>query len=258
MARLSASRAAIAGVALIALMMPLMAKAGDASGISTSSASPESIVIGFVGGFVGHNDLHHGPVQLARRMGRSLPQGTYIQIFENRRRKQACETILRLLDGDHDGVLSAQEKARARIILFGHSWGAAAAVLLARDLRRKGVPVMLTVQVDSIAKMWQNDSVIPDNVAAAINFYQPHGILHGEAQIMAANPGKTKILGNYRMDYRKHPVSCPDASWADRFFTAGHVQSECDPQVWSQIENMMRERLLPAEAEPTTSAAIQP
>ena len=110
---------------------------------------------------------------------------------------------------NHDGVLSAEEKARARIILFGHSWGASAAVLLARDLRREGVPVLLTVQVDSVAKVWQNDSVIPDNVAEAVNFYQPHGFIHGRARITAADPAKTEILGNYRTDYKKNPVVVP-------------------------------------------------
>jgi pimeloyl-ACP methyl ester carboxylesterase len=156
------------------------------------------------------------------------------------------------LDTNHDGFLSTEEKARARIVLFGHSWGAAAAVLLARDLRRAGVPVLLTVQVDSIAKAWQNDAVIPDNVAEAVNFYQPHGILHGRAQITAADPAKTQILGNYRTDYKKEPVACPEASWLDHVFTAGHMQSECDPNIWSRIEDMVRQRLLP---EPASVAA---
>ena len=29
----------------------------------------------------------------------------------------------------------------------------------------------------------------------------------------------------------------------DRFFTPDHMQSECDPRVWSQIEDMVRQRL---------------
>jgi pimeloyl-ACP methyl ester carboxylesterase len=209
-------------------------------------------VIGFVGGFVGHDNQHHGPVQLAQQIQRTVPKDTYVRVFENRRRKRAYDAIVRLLDTNHDGVLSGEEKAKARIILFGHSWGASAAVLLARDLRREGVPVLLTVQVDSVAKVWQNDSVIPDNVAEAVNFYQPHGIVHGRARITAANPAKTEILGNYRTDYQKNPVACPEYSWMERFFTPGHMQSECDPHVWSQIENLVRQRLASA----TTAAAV--
>jgi pimeloyl-ACP methyl ester carboxylesterase len=200
-------------------------------------------VIGFVGGFVSRDDLHHGPVKLAARIQHTVPKGTYVEVFENRRRAQARATILRFLDTNHDGVLSDEEKGRARIVLYGHSWGAQATVLLARELRRDHIPVLLTVQVDSVAKPWRNDSVIPDNVAEAANFYQPHGLLHGRAKITAADQSKTEILGNYRTDYRKDPIPCPEATWAGRFFTPGHTQSECDPRVWSRIEALVRERL---------------
>jgi pimeloyl-ACP methyl ester carboxylesterase len=247
-------------VAIFSAAMPRLSRAVDAAPLPpATTAAPANIVIGFVGGFVGHDDPHHGPVQLAQRIRQTVSKDTYVRIFENRRRKSAYDAILRLLDTDHDGTLSAEEKARARIILFGHSWGAAAAVLLARDLRREGVRVLLTVQVDSVAKAWQNDGVIPDNVTAAVNFYQPHGILHGRAQITAANPAKTEILGNYRTDYKENPISCPDTPWMWRF-TPGHLQSECDPRVWSQIETMVRQRLtLPAAATAVSAAlATQP
>jgi hypothetical protein len=213
-------------------------------------------VVGFVGGFVSHDNPHHGPVKFAKQIRSTVPQGTYVRVFENRHRKQAYAAILHLLDANHDGVLSAEEKSRARIILFGQSWGASAAVLLARDLRSKGISVLLTVQVDSVAKLWQNDSVIPDNVAQAINFYQPHGIIHGQPQIVAADPSKTQILGNYLIDYKKTPIECPDAAWAYRFFTPDHMQSECDPHLWSQIETLVRGRL--SSGEPASIAKSLP
>jgi hypothetical protein len=207
-----------------------------------SHPAPSSIVIGFVGGFVRHDNLHHGPVFLAQRIQRSLPKDTYVQVFENRHRRSAYTTILRLLDRDHDGTLSETEKAQARIVLFGQSWGASAVVMLARELNRAGIPVLLTVQVDSVAKLWQNDSVIPANVLAAANFYQPHGLLHGRPEITAADPSKTQILGNYLFDYRKTPAAC-GTSWADRFFTPSHMQSECDPHLWGQVEDMVQQRI---------------
>ena len=221
---------------------------------SPATAAPSNIVIGFVGGFVHHDNPHHGPVKLARQIQRTVPKDTYVRIFENRRRKQAFDSVIRLLDTNHDGVLSAEEKARARIILFGHSWGASAVVALARDLGRKGIPVLLTVQVDSVAKLWQNDSVIPDNVAQAVNFYQTQGFVHGRREIIAADPSKTEILGNYRIDYKKTPVECPQATWADRFFTPGHMQSECDPNLWSEIADLVTQRLSPS----TSTAVIAP
>jgi pimeloyl-ACP methyl ester carboxylesterase len=211
------------------------------------------IVVGFAGGFVRHDNPHHGPVKLAQRIRQDLPKGDSIQVFENRHRKTAYKTILRLLDINHDGVLSNQEKSQARIILFGHSWGASAVVMLSRELDRAGIPVLLTVQIDSVAKPWQSDGIIPENVAAAVNFYQPHGLVHGRAQITAADNSKTQILGNYRFDYQKAPVQCTGASWFQRVFTPSHMQSECDPRLWSQVEGLVRQRM---EPQPATAVAI--
>jgi hypothetical protein len=251
--RSTAVRASIFALAILGSTLPPLSRATDAPVLrSDPSPSYSNIVIGFVGGFVNHDNSHHGPVQLAQRLRQAVPNGTYVRVFENRRRKRAYDVVLALLDTDQDGVLSAEEKTRARIVLFGHSWGASAAVLLARDLRRQGIPVLLTVQVDSVAKVWQNDSVIPDNVAEAVNYFQTQGIIHGRRRITAANPDRTEILGNYRMDYKKTPVECPEASWWYRVFTPGHMQSECDPHLWTQIETMVKQQLSPH----STSAAI--
>ncbi|MFZ0198098.1 MAG: hypothetical protein WB523_19330 [Candidatus Sulfotelmatobacter sp.] len=253
--RLDSFRPLISALLVLAATLPAFP-----SGVNTAVVYPSdppvasNIVIGFVGGFVHHDNPHHGPVQLAQRIRQTVPRGTYVRVFENRRRKSAYAVIVNLLDANRDGILSAEEKAHARIVLFGHSWGAAAAVLLARELRREGIPVLLTVQVDSVAKLWQNDSIIPDNVAEAVNFYQTQGFVHGRRQITAADPEKTDILGNYRIDYKKIPVECPGASWWDRIFTPGHMQSECDPNLWSKIGTMVTDRFSPQE----TSVAVAP
>jgi hypothetical protein len=249
---------------LLLPLIPALSLARDGGAPARSLAPPASIVIGFVGGFVRHNNPHHGPVQIAEHLRRTMPQGTYIQVFENRHRRAAYRIILRLLDANHDGSLSADEKNQARIIIFGQSWGASATVMLARELRRKGIPVLLTVQVDSVAKPWQNDSVIPPNVVQAVNYYQPHGFIHGQAQITAADPAKTLILGNYRIDYRKNPVVCPYASWYDRVFTPDHQQSECDPHLWNEVQDLVLEHLAPspvrdiAASEPATPSPPAP
>jgi len=245
----------LAGTASAGALAPFVVS--DPAVAAGSEVATPAIVIGFVGGFVRRDDPHHGPVQLAQRIQRTVPKTTHVEVFENRHRAQARAAILRLLDTNHDGILSDEEKSRARIVLYGHSWGAQAAVLLARELRRDHIPVLLTVQVDSVAKPWHNDSVIPDNVAEAANFYQPHGLLHGRAMITAADQSKTEILGNFRTDYRKDPIPCPEASWAGRFFTPGHTQSECDPRVWSRIEALVRERLATQDVASASNSAAR-
>jgi pimeloyl-ACP methyl ester carboxylesterase len=243
---------ALSAALFAALFAPCLI-AADGATASAVPPNPSYILIGFAGGFIRHDNPHHGPVQLAQRMQPDLPQDASIQIFENRHRKSAYDTILRRLDANHDGVLSSAEKAQARIILFGHSWGASAVVMLARELNRAGIPVLLTVQVDSIAKPWESDGVIPDNVAEAANFYQPHGLLHGRAHITAADDAKTEILGNYRFDYQKTPVPCQGGSWFLRTFAPSHMQSQCDPRLWSQVENLIRQRMAPR---PVTAASL--
>ena len=227
------------------LAAPCSLFAAERDGIAAVPDSPPYILIGFVGGFVSHTNTNHGPVKTALRLQQDSPKGAFVEVFENRHRKAALTTILHLLDANQDGVLSEQEKSSAHIMLFGQSWGASAVVLLARELDRMGVPVMLTVQVDSVPKLWQNDKIIPVNVSAAINFYQPHGIIHGSPEIKAADDAKTRILGNYRFDYRQNPVSCEGYSWFYRHITPSHMQSECDPHIWTQIEDLMLERMQP-------------
>lgn len=220
--------------------VPLLAEGA----ISHAQKVPKYIVIGFVGGFVRRNNPHHGPVQLAELLQRTDSGDAYVRVFENRHRKAAYRAILHLLDRDHDGTLNTEEKDQAHIILFGQSWGGAAAVMLARDLSRAGIRVLLTVQVDSVAKLWQNDRLIPANVAEAVNFYQPHGLIHGRRDIKAVDPSRTEILGNYRFDYRRDPVHCQRTlSWYDRLITPGHAQSECDPRLWGEVEALVREHI---------------
>ena len=112
--------------------------------------SPAAIVIGFVGGMVRGNNAVHSEVQLATRLRKDYPSGVQVRMFENRQGRQARQEILRLLDINHDGKLSAGEKLDARIAIYGHSWGASETVTLARALGREGIPVLLTIQVDSI------------------------------------------------------------------------------------------------------------
>ncbi|MGB2621285.1 MAG: hypothetical protein WA857_17860 [Candidatus Acidiferrum sp.] len=219
------------------------------------SAAPPVIVIGFVGGFVRHDDRVHTEVQLVDRLREEYSSGVFGATFENHQGKAALKTVLHLLDANRDGTLTPQEKQNARIIIFGHSWGASETVELARELGEEGIPVLLTIQVDSVSKLGENDSVIPANVAQAINFYQLDGFLHGQSKIRAADPERTRILGNFRYDYKSKPLTCGQYPWWDRAFMKPHIQIECDPAVWKQVESLIRSNLaLEARIAPTNES----
>jgi len=246
---------------LFAVVPTLAQKSGPAPTIVKDIAAPRlelsspSIVIGFVGGFVAHDNLHHAEAQLAATLRKAYSSGVYVEAYENHRANRAYKKILQLLDANHDGTLSAQEKKNARIIFYGHSWGASEAVHMARLLGTEGIPVLLTVQVDSVAKHGQNDALIPANVAQAVNFYQPHGWVRGQSKIRAADPAHTQIVGNFRFDYAKDPIRCVQYPWWDNIFVKAHTEIECDPKVWSQVEQLIRAQLPPLSSVASLPAA---
>jgi hypothetical protein len=67
-----------------------------------------------------------------QELRQEYPQHVYFGLFEHRKVGEAYNTILNQLDAKEDGTLSDNEKCRARIVLFGHSWGASAVVALSR------------------------------------------------------------------------------------------------------------------------------
>ena len=105
--------------------------------------------------------------------------------------------------------------------------------------------MLLTIQVDSVSKIGQNDEVIPANVEEAVNFYQSSGIVHGRSQIRAAGPDRTQIVGNFRFDYKAHPIRCEGYPWFDRLLVRTHTEIECDPKVWNQVESLIYSKLSP-------------
>jgi hypothetical protein len=238
----------LVAVAVLALGQTSLTQSVPATATSTM---PPAIVIGFVGGFIQHDDLAHSEVQLAARLRQAYPLGVDVETFESYHRGKARKRVLRLLDFNHDGTLTAGEKRNARIIIYGHSWGGSEAIALARELERDGIPVLLTVQVDSISMVHHNDRVIPANVAQAANFYQPNGLLHGQSAIRAADPARTRIIGNFRSDYSASPYPCKKYPWYDRVFVKAHTQIECDAEVRKQAEALIRSDLPPVSGNAT-------
>jgi hypothetical protein len=211
--------------------------------VSAALPSSNVVVIGFVGGFVRQNNAIHQEVQVATHLRDDYPSGVDVRMFKNHEGRQAHQAVLQLLDADQNGTLSDHEKSSARVVLYGHSWGASEAVNLARTLEKDGVPVLLTVQVDSVSKGGEDDRLIPANVAQAINFYQANGFLHGEKEILAVDRLRTQILGNFKLDYSTKKVNCDGYPWYARLFMKPHIEIESDPKVWGQIESLIRSKL---------------
>ncbi len=110
--------------------------AAPAGAMQITTTSP-AIVIGFVGGFIKHNDAVHVEVQMAARLRKEYGARVVVDTFENRNGDKAYQEILTVLRANHGGTLTDEEKRNARIILYGHSWGASEVIALARRLEKR-------------------------------------------------------------------------------------------------------------------------
>lgn len=205
----------------------------------TPAPMPEGdiLVIGFLGGRDRWDDQTKGVRRLALELRAMQLEGVHVETVENARRRVALDLIRRALDRDGDGALDDDERAAARLILYGQSFGGAAVVKLARELDALGVPVLLTVQIDSVGR---GDGVIPPNVRRAANLYQDNGwLIRGEAPIRAADPARTEILGNFRYDYDERKISLEGVPWYKSLARAAHAKMDRDPEVWAQVELLL-------------------
>ena len=247
---------------LALVLLPAILAAPSAAQVSlpkVGSADGKVIIIGFVGGFVSQDDAKHPEVQFAAYLLHRYPLSEAV-VFGNHHGRRALREVVRMLDSDADGVLTPNERRKSTIILYGHSWGAAETVTFAHGLEQMGIPVALTIQIDTIAKPGSKGIIIPANVASAVNFYQARGPLHGLPEIVAADPKQTTILGNILMTYENRPIDCRNYSWYARVFNRPHHEIENDFRVWdkaaSLIDSNLSETTLRVETPPPSGSPM--
>ncbi len=198
-----------------------------------------TLVIGFLGGWERWDDPHRGVRKLAIEL-RGMP-GVYAETLSNHRQSLALAFIEAAFDSNQDGRLDPDERAGARLILYGQSLGGGAAVNLARKLQSLGIPVLLTVQIDSVGR---NDGVIPANVAAAANLFQHDGPpIMGRTRIRAEDPSRTHIVANIQYRYWFKNVDMSSATWARKHFGGAHARMEQDPKVWARVGALIRQSI---------------
>jgi pimeloyl-ACP methyl ester carboxylesterase len=203
--------------------------------------SEETLILGFMGGRDSWNNAEVGVGRLAARLREWEIPGVYVETVENRKRDLALRLVRESLDRNADGRLQLAERLGARIILYGQSFGGAAVVRFARQLDALGIPILLTVQVDSVGR---GDALIPGNVRAAANLYQDNGaLIRGEAPIRATDSTRTEILGNFRFDYDNSDIDLSNLAWYKTVGRVAHARMDRDPTVWERVEALILEAL---------------
>jgi pimeloyl-ACP methyl ester carboxylesterase len=230
------------GVSALSILMLLASPAGaerrirDSEFTTPQPAPPGSLI---VVGFLGAWEVWDNPKRSVRKValklrGMRLP-GVYVETAGNHSRSDVRRFLKRALDQNSDGSIDAQEAGRVGVVLYGQSFGGAAAVKLARELKKWNVPVRLTVQVDSIGR---DDEVIPSNVKRALNLYQRDpGSIWGQNEIRPENPAQTQILGNQRFVYLfRFDIDMSDYPKAAQKAPVAHWKMDNDPVVWGIVE----------------------
>ncbi|MBA3975905.1 MAG: hypothetical protein C0504_16995 [Candidatus Solibacter sp.] len=244
--------AALAALALLAA--PCAAeKRIRRAGIVAPAPLPEGSVL--VAGFLGAWERWDNPKRSVRKLALRLREGAgpdvFVETAGNHSRATIRKFIHEALDRNRDGKLDEAEARSVGIILYGQSFGGAAAVRLARELKKWNVPVCLTVQVDSIGR---GDHLIPSNVKRAVNFYQRDpGPVRGQPRIRAEDASKTEILANIRHFYVLRDVDMSGYPRAARgIMTLSHWKMDNDPMVWAEVEGFIRAEIVRWQAERIT------
>jgi hypothetical protein len=90
-----------------------------------------------------------------------------------------------------------------KVIIYGYSLGAPAALLFSRMLQRDGVSIEMAVTIDSKGF---TEGIIPANVKTAVNFYEQRlfPFLFGKRHMHPEDLEKTQFLGNIRVAHTGH------------------------------------------------------
>lgn len=201
----------------------------------------DTLVVGFMGGRDSWDDDRRSIRKLALALrGMDLP-GVHVETIENTERDVALQLVREAFDRNRDGTLDNEERSSARLIVYGQSFGGAAVVKFARQLGEIGVPILLTVQIDSVGR---GDEEIPANVRRAANLYQENGwFIRGEDDIRAADPARTEIVGNFQYDYSKKQIDISRVPFWKKVFRYAHTRMEHDPAVWQRVQALLLEGL---------------
>jgi hypothetical protein len=167
------------------------------SGIQTKEYRDKTckvVYLGIVGGTEPSNNRHSGVVQIRDVLrGPNYPEvcaKTFTPYFWT----SGFHWILTHFPS-HSGQLTSEEsEAAPKVILVGHSLGGWGVLSVARNLSSKGIPVELSVQIDSVGI---TDRTVPRNVKAAAIFHANDAMfLLTTKTIKLEDPSQTKLVEN--------------------------------------------------------------
>ncbi len=153
------------------------------------------IYLGIVGGTETPNNSHSGVVQIRDTLqGPAFPDVCAKTISPYLWRSGLDHWILTRFPSRPGRLTSEDLQEAPKVILVGHSLGGWAALSIARNLKRKGIPVELCVQIDSVGL---TDHTVPSNVKAAAIFHANDALFPLTTKtINLEDPSQSKLVEN--------------------------------------------------------------
>ena len=196
--------------------MPIRALPFSSARFSTEATvagghSCRILYAGFVGAMESSNRKGSGVVQIRDVLRGSAYPDVCSESFIPLSWESCRNWILRQFPAHSGPYTQAEIDQAPRIILLGHSTGGWAMLKVARDLRDKGIPVELTVQLDSVGI---TDYTVPSNVKMSAIFHARDLLmLLTTKNIRMEDPQRTKLVANVLVK------------------NASHLSITCDPRV---------------------------
>jgi hypothetical protein len=136
------------------------------------------------------------------------------------------DSITVMIKGDSEVVADVAKYLYSRgdtLYLVGHSQGGAVVADTARELKRAGIPIQMTAQMEGFL----SDETVPSNVIQAFNFFVPSAfaLCPGRVKLVAEDPAATRVTN----------VPVPDPWGPFTVFCAAHRNIDSDPRVWKPV-----------------------
>jgi hypothetical protein len=136
------------------------------------------------------------------------------------------DSITLMILGDSEVVVDVVKYLYSpgdKLYIVGHSQGGAVAADAVHELKKAGIPVQMTAQMEG----FQSDERVPSNVIQAFNFFVPStfSFCPGRAKLVAEDPAATRVTN----------VPIPDPWGPFSGFCAAHRNIDSDPRVWKPV-----------------------
>lgn len=164
---------------------------------SPSARNCRILYVGFVGGLEPPNNKHSGVVQIRQLLQSNAYPDVCAKSFSPYAWNEGRAWLFQHFPAHHGPLTADEVRHSPKVILVGHSMGGWAIVSLARELRSHGIPVELTVQVDSVGIA---DYTVPRNVKSAAIFHTNDVLVFMTTKhLRAEDPAHTKIIANVKV-----------------------------------------------------------